>query len=227
MAFIALGTFCIALIALRSHKISSRKPRSLIDTQAFHEAPFMIYVLALFVIYAGYFVPLFYIIEYASEHLHTSSDLAFNLLAVTNASGFVGRLLPGLFPKPFAAIETFVFATAVSGISVFAWMAVHNLAGFIVFCVAYGLLSGIVFTITTAMVPLLIPKGMPGVIGTRLGMAYAGCGFGILIGSPVAGAVSNTREGDFVGAQAFAGTTLVLGAALLVYPWMTVKRNRE
>ena len=214
-------------MALRDHRATGKEPRSLVDLQAFRELPFMIYILALFVLYAGYFVPLFYIATYASTHLHTTSDLAFYLLAVTNAGAFIGRLLPGLCPKPFAATEALMLASAAAGISVLAWMGVCNLAGFIVFCVAFGLLSGIIITLTTVMVPVLSPGTLQGKVGTRLGMAYAGCGMGILIGSPIAGAASHTAIGDFRGAQIWGGATLLLGSALLVYPWLVVKRRGE
>lgn len=227
IAFIALGTFFISFVALRDHRATGKEPRSLVDLQAFRELPFMIYILALFVLYAGYFVPLFYIATYASTHLHTTSDLAFYLLAVTNAGAFIGRLLPGLCPKPFAATEALMLASAAAGISVLAWMGVCNLAGFIVFCVAFGLLSGIIITLTTVMVPVLSPGTLQGKVGTRLGMAYAGCGMGILIGSPIAGAASHTAIGDFRGAQIWGGATLLLGSALLVYPWLVVKRRGE
>ena len=227
IAFIALGTFFISFAALREHKAVSKEPRSLVDYQALRELPFMIYVLALFVLYAGYLVPFFYVTIYASTHLHTTADLAFYLLAATNVGGLIGRLLPGLFPKPFAAIETFLLASAAAGISVLAWMAVYNLAGFVVFCVVFGLLSGIIITLSTVMVPVLSPETLQGRVGARLGMAYAGYGMGILIGSPIAGAASRATAGDFRGAQIWGGATLLLGSALLVYPWLVVKRRKE
>ena len=227
IAFIALGTFLVSFAALRDHRAAGQAPRSLIDFQVFRELPFTIYIVALFVLYSGYFVPIFYVALYASTHLHTTSDLAFYLLAVTNAGAFVGRLLPGLFPRPFAAIESLVLASAAAGISVLAWMGVSNLAGFIVFCVIFGMLSGIIITLTTVMVPVLSPKTLHGNVGTRLGMAYAACGMGILIGSPVAGAASHTTVGDFRGAQIWGGATILLGSVLLLYPWLVVKRRKE
>ena len=187
----------------------------------------MIYLLALFVLYAGYFVPLFYVATYASTHLYTTSDLAFYLIAVTDAGAFIGRLFPGLFLKPFAAIETLVLASAAARISVLAWVAIYSLAGIIVFCVVFRLLSGIIIALTTVMVPVLSPGTLHGKVGTRLGMAYAGCGMGVLIGSPIAGAASRTTVGDIRGAQIRGGATLLLGLALLVYPWLIVKRRKE
>lgn len=102
IGFIALGTFLVPFVALWSHKIKGKKPRALVDTQAFRELPFMLYICALAILYTGYFVPLFYIPTYATQHLHTSPDRAFYLLAVTNAGAFIGRFLPGLMPKILA-----------------------------------------------------------------------------------------------------------------------------
>ena len=122
MGFPALGTFCVALPALHTYRDASKPPRSLIDRAACRELPFVIYLLALFVLYAGYFVPLFYIVEYTSANLHSSSDTAFYLLAAANAGAFIGRLLPGLCPKSFASIETLLITSLAAGIMVLAWI---------------------------------------------------------------------------------------------------------
>lgn len=96
IAFLAVGTFIVSFLALSSYKIGGKPPRSLIDYDAFRELPFVLYLLALFILCAGYFVPLFYITTYASTDLHTTtSDTAFYLLAVTNVGGFFERLVPG------------------------------------------------------------------------------------------------------------------------------------
>ena len=106
-------------------------------------------------------------------------------------------------------------------------MDVRDVPGFVLFCVAFGALSGIVLTLLTVIVPNLSPETLEGKVGTRLGMAYAARGFGILFGSPTAGAVSRTMAGDFRGAQAWGGVTLLLGSFLLTYPlWMVKKREK-
>ena len=106
-------------------------------------------------------------------------------------------------------------------------MGVKELPGFVVFCVVSGALSGVIITLMTIMVPVLSPETLEGKVGTRLGMAYGACGLGILIGSPIAGAVSRTEAGDFRGAQAWGGTTLLLGSFLLIYPWWMVKKREK
>ena len=226
MGFIALGTFAVSFAAFGCFKVESKKPRALVDTQALREPAFMTYIVALSVIYAGFFVPYFYIPTYATQHLSTSSDLAFYLLAITNAGGFIGRLLPGVIPKILARPEVMLLATAGGGLLVLAWIAVRDIGGLVVFCLLYGIVSGAILTMTMVMVPALAPHGaVHETIGTRLGMSYFGQGIGILVGSPIAGVASNTMQGDFKGAQIFSGLMLLGGATILIYPWMVVRRK--
>ena len=206
-------------------QVRRQKPRSLIDTSAFKELPFVVYTLALFCLYAGFWIPFFYIPSYAKTSLHTSDDLSFYMLAITNAATFFGRILPALLTKRFGAIELFIFSSVGGGILVFSWAGIYDLPGFFVFCVLYGLLAGVITTLTTVMVPALSPS--ISMVGTRLGMAYACSSVGVLIGSPIAGALSNTHQGVFLGAQAWSGATLVLGAILLVYPWVSIAREKR
>lgn len=188
----------------------------------------MVYVSALAFLFAGYFVPLFYIPPFATTALHTSSAQSLNLLAATNAGAFLGRLIPGLLPALFANASTLPLATALGGILTLAWLGINNLPGFIAFCVLYGALSGVIITMTTVMVPMLSPPtAVHEKIGTRLGMTYFGCGVGVLIGSPIAGALVDMRTGDFGGAQAWAGGMLFGGAALLGYPWLVLRKREK
>lgn len=208
-----------------NRQVPSQKPRSLIDTRAFKELPFVVYAIALFFLYAGFWVPFFYIPSYAKMSLHISDDLSFYMLAITNAATLFGRILPAFVTKQFGAIGIFTFSSLGGGILVLSWAGIHNLPGFIVFCILYGLLAGIITTLTTVMVPALSPS--LNVVGTRLGMAYACSSVGVLVGSPIAGALSNTPQGVFLGAQVWSGTTLVLGAILLVYPWIFIAREKR
>lgn len=224
--FLALITFLLSFAVLRDHKVTGTKPRALVDTKAFHEPPFMLYMIALTVRSAGYWVPFFYISTFATSHLHTSPQTGFYLLTITNAGGFVGRLLPGMLPKVLASVEVLPVATALAGLITLAWISIHNLAGFVVFCIVYGILAGVSITMLTIMVPLLSPPdAVQDTIGTRLGMAYCACGIGILFGSPVAGALADLRTGDFTRAQAFAGAMQLGAVAMLGYPWYVVRRK--
>ena len=227
VGFIFLGTFAISYLSFHGISRVGTKPRAMMDSTAFRETHFMIYFLALALIGCGYFVPIFYISVDATTNLDISPDLAFYLLSILNAASVIGRFLPGLLPKVFAAIVTFPLMTAAGGLVVFAWMAVHNLAGLVIFGAVYGIIDGYLITVITIMVPVLSPPGaIHETIGTRIGMAWFGFGIGALIGSPIGGALSDTKAGNFQGAQAFGGAMLFGGAALLIYPWMVVRRRR-
>ena len=62
-------------------------------------------------------------------------------------------------------------------------------------------------------------------IGTRVGMTYFGAAVGLLVGSPIAGAASDTMKGNFMGAEIFGGLALLGGATILIYRWMVVRRR--
>ncbi|KAL9042598.1 MAG: hypothetical protein Q9214_003727, partial [Letrouitia sp. 1 TL-2023] len=115
VGLLALMTFLASFAVLRNRKVTGTKPRALVDTTAFHELPFMFYMIALTVRCAGYWVPFFYISTFATAHLHTSPEVGFYVLAVTNAGGFFGRLIPGFLPKVLASVEVLPLATAAAG----------------------------------------------------------------------------------------------------------------
>ena len=227
ISFISLTTFAISFAAMRAAKrtVPRQKPRSLVDTRAFRELPFVVYALALFFLYAGFWVPFFYVPSYAKLSLHLSDDLSFYMLAITNAATLFGRILPAFLTKGIGAIELFTCSSVAGGILVLSWAGIHNLPGFVVFCILYGLLAGIITALTTVMVPALSPS--LNLVGTRLGMAYACSSLGVLVGSPIAAALSDIPQGAFLGAQAWSGATLVLGAILLVYPWIFIAREKK
>ena len=125
---------------------------------------------------------------------------------MANAGAFVSRLLPGFLPPIFAHVGTYSLSATLGGVLILAWIGIHNLPGFITSCFFCGVLLGIIITLTTVMVPVLSPvNAVHETIGTRLGMTYLGCGIGVLIGSPVAGALADLGTGSFVGGQAWAG----------------------
>ena len=78
------------------------------------------------VLFAGYFVPLFYIAPFATNNLNSSTAQSLNLLAATNAGAFVGRLLPGLLPSVFAHPGMLPLSVALAAVLTLAWLGIHN-----------------------------------------------------------------------------------------------------
>ena len=97
----------------------------------------------------------------------------------------------------------------------------------VIWSVMWGLMSSVIVALPGAVITLLCPSRS--VIGTRTGMYWAVSALGILIGSPVAGAlvVSGPSGQVWWHLQVFAGLCMVMGASLLVYPSVYAARQRR
>ena len=98
--------------------------------------------------------------------------------------------------------------TLIASILDFAWIAINNKGGIIVFCFLYGFFSGALVSLGPAVIANLSPN--MAAFGSRLGMLFMPAAAGILIGNPIAGAI--LRNG-WVGLQVFCGC--IIAAAVL------------
>lgn len=219
IAFIILGLSIFILVILGRHRGSPPKTkRVLVDLKAFREPPFALFSAALFFIFLAFYIPLFYITTYAQIKLHTSNDFAFYLLSVTNAGSFFGRTLPSVMSQRIKPTYTFMFWAVAGVVVLFAWTAINNVSGFVVFCVVWGFISGVLNTAPASVLahPTLAPSS--NVIGTRLGMSWSAAGLGILVGTPIAGALVDVNTAHFLSAQIWAGAVMAAGALCLIGP---------
>ena len=232
MAFVALALASVACgILCRKPGVAARKSRAVIDPAAFREPSFAVFAAALFLGLLAYFFPLFYITSFAMGRLHTSADFAFYLTSITNGASFVGRLLPvwlKLAGTEVPALNMLWFWTCVGTVLLFTWMAVTSVAGFVVWCVAWGVLSGawVTYTAPAAAHPTLAPT--LGQLGGRMGMAWAASGLGTLVGTPIAGTLVDVAASQYARAQALAGAFMAGASVLLLFPvWKARKHERE
>jgi predicted MFS family arabinose efflux permease len=224
IAFVNLALSAVIYVVL-CRKPGKRNPtRSFIDGSALREPAFISFSLALLFIFIGYYIPLFYIPIFATTKLGASSDLAFYLLAVCNAASFFGRTTPYLLGPRVKPVFLFVFWTVAAAIILYAWMAVTTIAGFIVWVCFWGYITGVLVTapVSTVAHPSLCPS--MAVIGARLGMSWSMAAIGILIGTPIAGALVNLQTAYFVHAHVFAGTFMLAGAVALIWPLVVAIR---
>lgn len=83
----------------------------------------------------------------------------------------------------------------------------------------YGFFSGTLVSLPgTIYVHLAGPKNRS-LIGTRMGMGFAIAGFGVLIGTPVSGAILNATKFEYV--WIFGGTALIIASVLLALTRLT------
>lgn len=224
----ALVTLVLAVMALaiilpyRPQRAEQR--RAIVDLHAFREPSFVLFALALLFNYIAFYIPAFYIPIYATSALHQSREFGLDALMFVSVGSFLGRTLPMLIANRVGSVQVYLAASVAAVVVLFAWMAIHNVAGFVIFCVVYGLLSGVLVAAPSAALshPVLAPS--MGVIGTRMGMSWMFGGVGVLIGAPIAGALVDVRKADFVRGQAFAGAMVAVGSLCLIAPLVAVTR---
>lgn len=92
--------------------------------------------------YLGMFAPFFYVSSYASQ-LGQPSDVSFSMISAINAASFVGRVVPGHIADTYGHYNILILALFTSGVVGFCWTAIVNLAGLVIWSLAYGFTSGV------------------------------------------------------------------------------------
>ncbi len=94
----------------------------------------------------------------------------------------------------------------------YCWPAVaHAQVPLYVFAAAYGLVGSAIQSLFAVSLAALTTD--PSRLGTRMGMVFSVVAFASLTGSPVAGAIVQASGGSYLGAQMWAATSMLLGAA--------------
>ena len=214
MGFIALGTLLVPVIFLKSRLPPSGTARALIDPQAFRNPQFMLFAAAQFFYFLGLYMPFFYVSAWAQQYLNTDEDLSFYLFSILNAGSLFGRIIPGMLADRLGSVNTIIPMIGITSMMLFAWIGVHSNAELIVFCIFYGFFSGASVSLPGTILVGIVPE-MPK-IGTWMGMNFSITSFGLLIGSPIAGAILDASPGgSFVPAQCFSGAMVFVGTLCL------------
>ena len=203
-------------------RIKPAKKRSLLEPTAFKEPPYLFFSISLFFIFIGLYIPFFFLPLYALESLHLSDSLSFYLLAVLNAASVFGRIIPNIIADRFGALNVLLPFTFCASILAFAWIGIHSLAGIVAFAILYGFFSGSIVSLPPTALAALSPDLSR--VGTRMGMSFSFAGFGLLLGSPIAGAILNTDAG-FTGASAFGAATVLAGFGFMGLAIWTHRRR--
>ncbi|KAL8670087.1 MAG: hypothetical protein Q9168_005358 [Polycauliona sp. 1 TL-2023] len=202
----------------------SARRRAIVDLHAFREPSFVFFALALFCNYVAFYIPAFYLPVIATQALHQDQAFAFESLALVAVGSFFGRTIPMLAASRLGSVPIYVAATLAAVVVLFAWLAVDTVAGFVAVCVTYGLISGTLVAAPSAAIshPVLAPS--MSVIGTRLGILWMFGSIGVLIGSPIAGAIVDVRRGNFVPGQCFAAAMVAAASLCSMVPLTAVLR---
>lgn len=147
---------------------------------------FVLMLICAFLCSLGLYFPLFYLQLFAELH-GVDNNLAFYSLAILNASGMFGRILPGYLADLWGPMNVFTVCLALNGMIGFAMLGARTAAGLVCFAIFYGFFFGATISV---FFPAVLSLGTEGVdVGKRVGIALMPVGLAYLVGSPISGAL--------------------------------------
>lgn len=195
MGFMMLGTLALSNSVLKVRVLPDSR-RKFIDLSAFTEGPYVFFVVGCFLGFIGLYTPFFYLQSYVIDTGIADPDLGFYFLAILNGASLFGRIAPNIVADrlgPFNVVVPCVFATGLLGICL---IPTRSVASTVVVAVLYGFFSG-TFVSLPPTIYVHVTKNR-GVIGTRMGMGFACTSMGILIGTPISGAILSASSYTYV-----------------------------
>lgn len=213
VGFISLVTVWFSVLVMKP-RVIPKQTRHLTDLAAFRELPYTLFCVSMFFGFVGFYGPLYYIGPYAIQSGITGENLAFYLLPMLNAASVPGRIFPNMIADFIGPLNVLVPCATITGILALIWIGVTNLGGLIAFALLYGFFSGGFVSMPPVAVTSLT-KDMSK-LGTRMGQCFFIAAFGLLLGTPVSGAILKA-SGNWLGVQLFSGVAIFLTGTLLIW----------
>lgn len=210
MGLLSLATLVVPVFTMKVHMVPT-KIRHMVDTTAFRDIPFIVFLVGNFLLLLGAFIPYFYVQVFAIDAASAGKEASFYVLAAMNLASIFGRILPNFLSALVGPFNMFLCMALVATTAAFAYIAATSLAGVIVTSVFYGFTSGGVFALQPVVVLGLCPD--PRLRGTRVGMAFCFLGFAVLASNPLAGAILDS--GGFTGVWLWTGIVLGIGGLVM------------
>ncbi|KAF4976456.1 hypothetical protein FZEAL_6894 [Fusarium zealandicum] len=213
IGFVQLATLGVAACFLKS-RIPPRRSGPLVEWAAFKEMEYSFYVMGSFMAFWGVYFAFYYLAAYARDVLGVSFTRSLDLLLVLNGTGAIGRVLPNHVADRYGSLTVQIPLALVTGIMMYCWAPIKTVTGLFIWAAIYGIWTGGVQSMFPVGLSSMTPD--PSQQGTRLGMAFTIVSFATLTGQPIAGAIIRAQGGAYTGAQAFAGSCMVLGSCFFV-----------
>ncbi|KAL6891850.1 major facilitator superfamily domain-containing protein [Trichoderma evansii] len=210
IGFILLATLLLPVLFLRPRMIPGAS-RKAIDTTAFTDWPFVVFLCGNFIYLLGSFTPFFYVEVYAVQTGIANADLGFYIISIMNAGSALGRILPNFLSSHVGPLNMLIVSSVSTFVFAFAFEGTRNVASLIVVSAFYGGVTGLFFALQPVVVIGLCPD--PKLIGTRVGMAFCFSSFAVLASNPIAGAIQST--GGFSGVWLWSGVTTAVGTGIM------------
>ena len=213
VALLFLVLLGLANVVLRAPSTGRERkmPRSLVDSTAFSDWPYLLLILGAFTTFLGLYTPFVYIQSYSLDEKLVPSSLVFYMVAILNSSSIFGRILPLLLAQRLGPMNMLIFAIAGLAITSLCLITTSSTPRLIIAIIIYGFWTGTMFALLpTAVVRLTADKYR---VGTRFGMGFAVYAFAFLFGPPIAGAL--LRRFGYHAAWIWAGVAMLVGAIII------------
>ncbi|RTE81573.1 hypothetical protein BHE90_003857 [Fusarium euwallaceae] len=215
MGFVQLVTLCLANFLLRP-KVPPKRSGSVVDLAAFREKPYACFAIGVFLTFWGLYFAYYYLASFAVSQLDPpfSYTDSLNLLLVVNGVGMIGRSVSNAIAHRFGCITVLIPVTLTAGICMLAWPAVSTAGGLYGWASIYGIAAGAIQSLFPPALTDLTTDVQK--TGARMGIVFTIDSIATLTGPPIAGTIIRKSGGHYLGAQVFAGVSLLLGGSLVL-----------
>ncbi|KAF4586369.1 hypothetical protein EYR38_010645 [Pleurotus pulmonarius] len=223
-AFVVLGLLGAANLLMSDNPAVKGDGEKPVLKNVLTDVPFMLASFGVFVIAWGIFFPHFYLQLYAILH-GVDANIAFYTLAIMNAAGLPGRIIPGILADRFGPFNIIVPVIILNVVFLFALFGISTEGSTIAFAVLYGVSSGAFMTLWSPCAAALAVH--PNEVGVRFGVGFFMTAFGALIGTPIDGALLGESFAWYK-PIIFSGASLVVGFIFFVVSrQLLVKKTRR
>ncbi|KAF4835783.1 Aspyridones efflux protein apdF [Colletotrichum tropicale] len=197
MEFVMLFNTVI-ILALARTRLPPRKLGPIVEWSSFKELPYALFCVGMFLSFWAIFFAFYYVPTYGRTVIGVSSTTSLTLLLVMNAVGIPARILLAVLSDKFIGpMRTLILTTFFSGLLLYCWVSVDSEGRLFAFCIIYGSFAGGVQSV--------FPAACSGLTTDLKKM-----------GPPLAGALIERGNGDFLYAQVFGGSALMGGTLALL-----------
>ncbi|KAJ5479867.1 hypothetical protein N7530_005376 [Penicillium desertorum] len=214
MGFVLLFNAVVVMACVRQ-RLPPRKLGPLIEFKAFIDLSYTFFAMGTFFCFWAVYYAYYYVRSFSRDIIGVSDYTSFSILMIMNGLGLPGRLVPAyLSDRYFGPVNTFIPVSAAAAILLYCWAAIDSYGGLTAFVVIYGFFGGGVQSLFPSALASLTDE--PSKAGVRIGMIFSIVSAGSLTGPPIAGALVDLHGGQYLYAQLFGGTSMMIGCLLLI-----------
>jgi MFS family permease len=186
------------------------------------DVPFVLMIAGACLFQIGFYYPMFFLQLDSIKH-GLSVTFSFYSLVILNASNCVGRVSSGFIAAFTGVPNLTIVATISCGVLNLGLIGLSSLASTTVLGVIYGYFAGLYIGAWVPLMADLTPDLSE--LGARMGICFCMSGFGILIGTPISGALLTSNYIWWIPAL-FSGIIALTGSMMYIIMRLMLSKYR-